>query len=236
MPFTLWLYLKCPILFLDILEPNYMRNLLLISFLIFQCPSLFAQFSIPGKEVDSIFKSMHISKNDWALALTVVAPGRIYDSLGNPVGDVPDGEFLLLNINREYFLQKLYVDYETPFNVKVKVSSPIKLDKEIDFQYTPDSIMLASQEIIYPCVYRNKRENTYGVPQGSHDPFYGMYFKTVKESGFYRDFRRMDVTKKVFYSNVTNLNYRYNSSTFIYRSFNRIYQLATKKMKAFSSN
>ena len=211
------------------------------SFLVlnFKCFALFAQPSMPVEQIDSLFESVHVSENDWVISLSIEQAGTlpIYDSLGNKLYEDPQGSFLFLQVGRDHFLQKIWYEYlDNPFRSKVIIGNRLKLGKNVDINYSVDSILLAYKEWIYPFVYKNDSDNAYNVQQpADHEPYYGMHFKTANHDGSNKFFTETSLTEsEVFLAN-KNLNYLYNSRTFVYRSFCKLINLIKSNTKAFTN-
>ena len=107
---------------------------------------------MPVEQIDSVFESIHVSDNDWLINLSIDQAGTfiLYDSLGNIPYESLQGTFLLLKVGRVHFLQKIWFEYlDNPFRTIVVFGKRSKLDENINFNYSVDSILLAKNEEIY---------------------------------------------------------------------------------------
>ena len=140
---------------------------------------------MPVAPIDSVFESIRVSDNDWLISLSIEQAGTIYDSLGNMLSESPQGTFLLLKVGGDHFLQKIWFkNFDKPFETKVVFGKRLRLDKNISFDYSADSILLANKEWIYPFVYKSDTDSAYNVLEPSdHEPYYSMCFKTLKTDG-----------------------------------------------------
>jgi len=164
---------------------------------------------------------MHVSDDDWAISLSVEQAGTIYDSLGNSVNENPLGTFLFLKVDKTCFLQRLSYDYSgDTMEPKLIIGNRLKTTDVSNLNYTIDSIQLAETEWIYPYIYKNDSLNTYGIQiPADHEPYYGMYFKVTRKEGFTIYFTETDLAEAETFHHFKNLNYGYNSRTFINRVF-----------------
>jgi len=212
-----------------------MRKTLVFIVLYFQFSILFGQPSIPTEQIDSLFEEIHVSDNDWAISLSIEQAGTIpmLDSLGKIIYEDPRGTFVFFKIGTDHFLQKFWYKYlHDPYRAKVIIGNRLKLGKAVDFDYPVDSILLAYKEGIYPYVYKDEVDDTYNVQQpADHEPYYGMYFKTVKKDGSIRFFEETSLKESVSFMPNRNLNYLYNSRTFIYRSFLKLLSMIKQNTK-----
>ena len=210
-----------------------MRPPLLIIIFFFQTIDLWAQPSMPVRQIDSLFKSLHRSDTDWVICLSIDQAGTIpiYDSLGKRIYESPQGTFVLFKIGQSYFLQKLWNEYlDKPFRSKLVFGKPIKVDNDLHFNYTVDSVSLPCEEWIYPYVYKENKPAVYNIQApADHEPYYEMYFKAMQHNGIRKFFTETSLDESKNFMPYKNLNYLYNTQTFIYRSFCNLLSLVKQK-------
>ncbi len=176
--------------------------------------------------VDSIISGISLSGKDWVIGLTIDVAGRIpiYDSLGNALDEDPNGFYIISHINNQCVLRRYDYDYtETIPGANLKLVKQINLPGSDICTYTIDSIQKTANEWIYPNTYSENQDSLkiYAVQQnGDHSPFYSIYFRT-KQTNFHINFGEIDIFnyKQPHPFLRENLNFKYNSSTFIYRAF-----------------
>ena len=214
-----------------------MRTLLIFIFL-FQITDSSAQSSMPAEEIDSLFESLNPSDSDWVISLSIDQAGTIpiYDSLGNRLLESPEGTFVLIKTSQGLFLQKLWNEYLGELlRSKVVFGKRIKIVNNHNINYTVDSVLLSDKEWIYPYVYKEKGIGAYNVQEpAEHEPYYGMYFKVMQKDGQRKFFRETSLSELEFFIPYKNLNYLYNSQTFIYRAFCKLLNLIKENMKLWS--
>jgi hypothetical protein len=190
---------------------------------------------LPEQQIDSIFKSIQVSEKDWVISLSIEQAGTIpiIDSLGNILHEDPEGTFMLFKIGENYFLQKLDLEFPDGYlTSKVVISKCLKLGENTSMNYNVDSILLAKKEWIYPFIYRDSSTNAYNIqPPADHEPYYAMHFKTTKTDGSDVFFTETSWAKSEEFLNSENLNYLYNTNTFIYRSFSKLIVVIKNNMK-----
>ena len=208
--------------------------ILLICFL--RCTPLIAQNYL--SPIDSTIMSIQLADEDWVIGLTIDQAGRIpmYDSLGNVLDEDPNGLYIISQINKKCILRKFDSDYSGNMpGYKIKLNRLIHiLDTSICI-YNKDSIQKAENDWIYPNVYLNDSLKVYSIQQNAdHSPFFRIYFR-LKQSTSYSSFGEVDVFNPQRHLDFfhENLNYKYNSSTFIYRAFINLINLIKKNFKIY---
>ncbi len=201
----------------------------------FLVSNLYCQQGMPLKHVDSIFKSVQVSDNDWMISLSIETGGFVplYDSLGNLRYDYPEGTFLLLNVRGNQFLQKIWYDHHNiGQEPTIQFGGRSSLNKNSSLGYSVDSLMLANKESIYPFVFKDSAGNGYNVRYpSSHETHYWVYFKTARTEGSMQAFTEQSLKRFESFIEGENLNYLYNSSTFVYRSFLKVLSLVKENLK-----
>lgn len=188
--------------------------------------------------IDSTVMSVPLSENDWVISLLFEQAGRIpmYDSLGNVLDDDPEGLYIISKINKHCSLKKYVM-----FFPEITDGYKLQLDKQINIVdtcisiYTKDSILKATSEWIFPNIYLDEKLGTYDIQQnGSHSPEFRLCFRT-RDTVFYSRFGEIDVFTNPRFKDWfhKNLNFQYNSSTFIYRAFTNIIGFLKKNFKFF---
>ena len=214
-----------------------MKFFLTLLFYFFAALPSFAQ-SYFYERVDSTVMSVPFSENDWIISLMFEQAGRIpmYDSLGNTLDDNPEGLYIISKIKKQYSLKKFIMYFP-----EITEGYKLQLDKQINIVdscitiYTKDSILKATSEWIFPNIYLDEKRGTYDIQEnGSHSPEFRLCFRT-RDTVFYRRFGEIDIFIKPKYKNWLhkNLNFLYNSSTFIYRAFMNILDFLKKNFKFF---
>ena len=215
---------------------NYSNRMRIIAIcLIFNFQSLFsfAQENVLYNQIDSTFRSIKLSDTDWAIALSIEQAGIIlvHDSLGNRLDNNPTGTFLLLSINKSYYLQKFWTDYSND-QAQYLIGARFKLNYPIQFACSIDSISIAEKERTYQYIYKLDSLNLYiQLEPADHEPRYCMYFIHPKLHPFSRSFTETDFTELKFFLKFKNLNYHYNINTIIYRLFLRLNSLIKSQIK-----
>ena len=199
----------------------------IIQFLCYYCQGYYAP-------IDSIIENIRLGDSDWVIGLTIQQAGRIpmYDSLGNIIDDNPNGTYIISQINKQCILHKYVLSYNGNIP-KFEVSKPISIFDNLICTYTKDSIQKTEHDRIYPNIYMDDSLKVYSVQlNGNHSPSFQIYFRT-KESLKYSHFAEIDVfiapRFKMFFHK--NLNFDYNSSTFIYRAFINLINLLNKNFR-----
>jgi len=212
-----------------------MRKTLTFLVLYFLGSNLCAQSLGPREQIDSMFESIHTSTNDWLISLSIEQAGTLYDSLGNNSTQTPEGTFLFFKVGRNHFLQKLQFEYiDNSLGVKVMFGKRLSLFTDLNFDYSVDSILLACKESIYPFVYKHDSDDVYNILQPSdHEPYYTMHFKTAQEDGCDIPFTKTSLTESKSFIPYKNLNFLYNSKTFVYRAYLKLMGLVKINTRAF---
>ncbi len=182
--------------------------------------------------IDSAIKRSHFSDSDWAIGLETSPPYLpILDSLGNQLAEPEKGYLVIISsISGVIYIQRFKQNCYS-FNECSHYASQRKiLPRKIAMDYTVDSIHLVKNEWIYPYIYKNDSLGIYYQQEaGSHTPEYRLFVfsKSIREA------RRFDniscVEKFELFDMPVNLNFRYNSSTFIYRSFMKFQNLFSEQ-------
>lgn len=208
-------------------------SLIVFTFFLQLSPLIAQKYLSP---IDSTIMSFRLNDGDWVISLTIDQAGRIpmYDSLGNILDEDPNGLYIISKINKQCEIRKFESYYTDSFpRQRIKLNRLINILDPSAFNYTTDSIKKAENEFIYPNVYFDNRLKVYNLQQNSdHSPFFRLCFRT-KQVTYYSSFGVIDVANpkrnRGFFHE--NLNYKYNSSTFIYRAFINYISLLKKYFK-----
>jgi hypothetical protein len=195
-------------------------SFILIAILNFQ--SLTAQKDF-HEFIDSSIGRSNFSSGDWALGLSTDRWGRIplIDSLGNLIIEPEVNTTIMISkIQNTFYLQKFNnpcFGHDSCFHASRRITLP----KGILIDYTIDSIIQVEKEYIYRYIYKSDSIGIYDYQEpGSHSTGYAMHFKTQKLD-LHRIFDDVSFTEKLWFlpSSAKNLNFPYNSRTFVYRAF-----------------
>ena len=157
----------------------------------------------------------------------------MYDSLGNALDEDPNGTYIISKISSRCTLGKFNSTFKSSIAGDRIFSKVINgFDNDVCF-YTSDSIKKAENEWIYPNIYVDDSLKIYNIQMnGAHAPSFRICFRT-KESTVFKTFSEVDIFTPPVLVHLfhKNLNYGYNTSTFIFRAFMNIINLLRKNFK-----
>ncbi|MFT3679384.1 MAG: hypothetical protein QM791_03875 [Ferruginibacter sp.] len=200
------------------------RNLLLLVFMLHGANVLSQRYY---NFADSALRNIPLGDKDWLISLSIDQAGYHYDAMGNIASDNPNGIYILKKVNNQCYLQ-IIDGYYTGTG---KIGLPLSIYDTAFEAYTPDSILKAENEFIYPYIIKNDSLQVYEAPQQSdHRPFYKIWMRTKKSVSFW-DFSELDIHIPISSAEryPKNLNETYNWKTFIYRSFINFCHLLKRK-------
>jgi len=206
-----------------------MKKILILLICMLQFAGLSAQYYLAP--IDSTIAGFHLNDGDWVIALTIeqAGIGPRYDSLGNALDEDPNGTYIVSKINNHYTLRKYDLHYigDKP---DYKAGKLIDIVDNSTVSYNEDSILKVNREWIYPNVYMLDSLKVYDIQMnGDHSPFFRISFRT-RHSTQIRTFSEVDVFTSPMLTRFLhkNLNYSYNTDTFIYRAFMNLLDLLKK--------
>ena len=182
--------------------------------------SAFAQKNF-NESVDSAVGSTHFLETDWAIGLHIMQAGTVplFDSSGNIIYE-PElfSTIVIYNIKNVFYLQRFNRSYDNGSDL-FHASKRLPLSKNININYTVDSIHQAEKEWIYPYIYKDSNGGYMYQEASLHSPYYSLSFFT-RRFNTVTDFTEMCLLDKMELIEVPpNLNYPINTATFTYRAF-----------------
>jgi hypothetical protein len=182
-----------------------------------------------GDFIDSALEISHFSDNDWAITYTKQQSGNIplIDSLGNLIPELDWRTTIVFsNIQNQLYIQK-FKD-TCFFNEKCFYAGKRHLlPKNIKLNFTSDSINQVDKEYIYPYIHKNDSLNTYDYQEPStHSAYFRLTFltKKINKVSMFPD-NSFDEKLWFYLDSLKNINFDYNSKTFIYRIFKTLEKL-----------
>lgn len=186
--------------------------------------------------VDSLVSAMPLSENEWLIGLVIEEGNYIplFDSLGNPGSEDRSGVYLFSKVDNKCMLhhyQKLY-EKDLP-GYKLQIKDLTEINEGSITYFTRDSIELARSEGIYPYIYLLNSQKVFSVINPSlHETQYRICFRNQNYYSW-NTFVELELRQK-FSSGLNipdNLNYQYNSQTFIFRAFYACLEVLKKLFK-----
>jgi hypothetical protein len=183
--------------------------------------SAFAQKSF-NEFVDSAIGITHFLENDWAIGQHTMQAGRIplFDSLGNII-DEPElfSTIIIYNLKNVFYVQRFNQSYDNGSN-HFHACKRVLLPKNININYTVDSIQQAEKEWIYPYIFKDSNGGYIYQEDSLHSPYYALSFFT-RRLNTVKDFTEICLLERLKFIELypANLNYSINTATFTYRAF-----------------
>jgi hypothetical protein len=204
-----------------------MKKIFLYLLFFFACGKSHAQDLF--YEANNLIAAYSPHANDWMMVLAAEGSNGmpLYDSIGNMTWDDPNGIYVLKNIAGTCTLQKILQQFEGN-KLVYKKTKPINLSADKICSYTVDSIDQAAREYILPFIYHRDSSNRYHVqPKSYHQASFRICFKTANQTSF-SEFDEEGLEKSIPSFEIKNLNYEYNTHTFLYRILTDLNKLTTK--------
>ena len=193
-------------------------------FLIFLSSGFPMQAQYYYDAVDSVVAQTALGEDEWLIGLVIDDGNNIplYDSLGNLVSQDRSGFYLFLKKDNKCFLyryRKFYDELSPAY--KLQLLSHTEIREGGVSTFTSDSIELARGEGIYPYIYFADSLKVYGnISPSLHETHYRMCFR---KRDYYTWTAFVEFELRQTFSSVLkmpdNLNFQYNSKTFIFRAF-----------------